>query len=226
MNEKISQRIRRIITGSANSIVTKIEGLAPEIILEQAINEVDGALDEVKVELGRTTAQRHHVSKAMGKLNAEHSQLDESLKIASEDSRRDLQEAGVSRQLDIEDQLSLLESQLGDLGHEETELNKAIAGLVAKRNEMEEDLEDFKVATKEADRLAEQTSGSESGGRVSPQIKADRAERAFDRVLRNTTGVARARVKGASAESEKLVELADLNKKARIEARLKAMGQD
>lgn len=225
MNEKISQRIRRIITGSANSIVTKIEGLAPEMILEQAINEVDGALDEVKVELGRTTAQRHHVSKAMSKLNAEHGQLDESLRIAGEDGRRDLQEAGVSRQLDIEDQLSLLESQLADLGHEESEYNKAIAGLVAKRNEMEDDLEDFKVAKKEADRLAAQSSGSESGGRVSPQIKADRAERAFDRVLRNTTGVARARVKGASAESEKLVELADLSKKARIEARLKAMEQ-
>jgi phage shock protein A len=225
MNEKISQRIRRIVTGSANSIVTKIEGLAPEMILEQAINEVDGALDEVKVELGRTTAQRHHVSKAMSKLNAEHSSLAESLKIAGNDGRRDLQEAGVSRQLDIEDQLSLLESQLADLGHEETELNRAIAGLVGKRNEMEEDLEDFKVATKEAARIADQAGGNEGGGGVSPQIKADRAERAFDRVLRNSTGVGRVRIKGASAESEKLVELADLNKKSRIEARLKAMDQ-
>lgn len=221
MNEKISQRIRRIITGTANSIVTKIEGLAPEIVLEQAINEVDGALDEVRVELGRTTAQKHHVSKAIGKLNHEHSQLEEQMVVAKSDARRDLLEAGISRQIDIEDQLAALDSQLADLGNEETEMNKAIAGLVAKRNEMEEDLADFKAVQKEAAQVAESTGGSSDGS--TPQIKADRAERAFDRVIRNTTGVARTRVKGGSVESTKLVELADLNKQARIEARLKSM---
>lgn len=221
MNEKISQRIRRIISGSANSIVSKIEGLAPEIILEQAINEVDGALDEVRVELGRSTAQKHHVSKAIGKLNHEHSQLEEQMSVAKTDGRRDLLEAGVSRQIDIEDQLAALESQLTDLGVEESELNKAIAGLVAKRNEMEEDLDDFKSTQKEAARLAESTGAAADG--ATPQLKADRAERAFDRVIRNTSGVSRARIKSNSAESAKLVELADLNKQARIEARLKSM---
>ncbi|GAB5559907.1 MAG: hypothetical protein SynsKO_15540 [Synoicihabitans sp.] len=221
MNEKISQRIRRIITGTANSIVTKIEGLAPEIVLEQAINEVDGALDEVRVELGRTTAQKHHVSKAISKLNQEHSQLEEQMSVAKTDGRRDLLEAGVSRQIDIEDQLAALESQLTDLGEEESELNKAIAGLVAKRNEMEEDLDDFKATQKEAARLAESTGAAVDG--TTPQLKADRAERAFDRVIRTTSGVSRARIKGNSEESAKLVELADLNKQARIEARLKSM---
>lgn len=221
MNEKISQRIRRIITGTANSIVTKIEGLAPEIVLEQAINEVDGALDEVRVELGRTTAQKHHVSKAIEKLNQEHSQLEAQMAVAKTDGRRDLLEAGVSRQIDIEDQLAALDSQLTDLGNEESELNTATAGLVAKRNEMEEDLADFKAVQKEAAQVAEAT-GSSAGG-ATPQIKADRAERAFDRVIRNTTGVSRTRVKGGSAESEKLMELADLNKQARIAARLKSM---
>jgi len=221
MNEKISQRIRRIISGTANSIVSKIEGLAPEIVLEQAINEVDGALDEVRVEWGRSTAQKHHVSKAIGKLNHEHTQLEEQMTVAKADGRRDLLEAGVSRQIDIEDQLGALESQLTDLGHEESELNKAIAGLVGKRNEMEEDLDDFKTTQKEAGRAAE-ASGVVADGR-SPQLKADRAERAFDRVIRNTSGVSRVRIKGNSAESAKLVELAELNKQARIEARLKSM---
>lgn len=221
MNDKISHRIRRIISGTANSIVTKIEGLAPEIILEQAINEVDGALDEVRVELGRSTAQKHHVSKAIGKLNNEHTQLDEQMSVAKTDARRDLLEAGISRQIDIEDQLAALESQLTDLGSEESELNTAIAGLVAKRNEMEEDLDDFKTTQKEAARAAE-SSGAVADG-ATPQLKADRAERAFDRVIRNTSGVSRARVKSNSVESAKLVELADLNKQARIDARLKSM---
>ena len=37
MKESISSRIRRIIAGTANSIVEKIEGLAPEAVLKEAI---------------------------------------------------------------------------------------------------------------------------------------------------------------------------------------------
>ncbi|MDP0498001.1 MAG: PspA/IM30 family protein, partial [Verrucomicrobiota bacterium JB024] len=130
MNDTISSRIRRIITGTASSIVSKIEGLAPEVVLEQAIAEVDAALDEVKAELGRVTAQKYHVSKAMTKLNEEHSRIEEQTMEAHKQGRKDLVEAAISRQLDIEDQLPALESQLGELGRQEEELNKAIAGLV------------------------------------------------------------------------------------------------
>lgn len=224
MKDTISNRIRRIITGTASSIVSKIEGLAPEVVLEQAVAEVDDALDEVKAELGRTTAQKYHVSKAMTKLNEEHSRIEEQTGEALKQGRKDLVETAISRQIDIEDQLPALENQLSELGRQEAELNQAIAGLVAKRNEMEDELHDFKVSQKEASAAASTTEpGAHGSAPASATGKADKAERAFTRVIQDATGVRRTAIKAGSDESAKLVELAHLNKKARIEARMKAL---
>ncbi len=223
MNDSISNRIRRIITGTASSIVTKIEGIAPEVVLQQAIAEVDGALDEVKAELGRITAQKYHVSKAMTKLNEEHSRIDEQTAEAHKQGRSDLVEAAISRQLDIEDQLPALESQLGELGRQEEEFNKAITGLVAKRNEMDDELYEFKQAQKQAAATGEPTADGGAPAPGNAAAKADRAERAFTRVLQDATGVRRGALKASTEESGKLVELAHLNKRARIEARMKAL---
>lgn len=223
MNDTISSRIRRIITGTASSIVSKIEGLAPEVVLEQAIAEVDGALDEVKAELGRVTAQKYHVSKAMTKLNEEHSRIEEQTTEAHKQGRKDLVEAAISRQLDIEDQLPALESQLGELGRQEEELNKAIAGLVAKRNEMDDELFEFKQAQKEAAATGATDTPAGTSANGGAAAKADRAERAFSRVLQDATGVRRTALKAGSEETAKLVELAHLNKRARIEARMKEL---
>ncbi len=115
MKDSISARIRRIITGTANSIVSRIEGLAPETILEQAIDEVDSAIDEVKAELGLVIAQKHHVSKAMSRLNEENVRLEEQILVAMREGRDDLAETAVGRQVDIEDQLPALENQLAHL---------------------------------------------------------------------------------------------------------------
>ena len=71
--KSISSRIRRIIAGTANSIVEKIEGLAPEAVLKEAIREVDSAIDEVRAEMGdfsrSTTSPRPSASstKSMGR---------------------------------------------------------------------------------------------------------------------------------------------------------------
>ena len=193
-------------------------------MLEQAIAEVDAALDEVKAELGRVTAQKYHVSKAMTKLNEEHSRIEEQTMEAHKQGRKDLVEAAISRQLDIEDQLPALESQLGELGRQEEELNKAIAGLVAKRNEMDDELFEFKQAQKEAAATGSTDTPAGTSAHGGAAAKADRAERAFSRVLQDATGVRRTAIKAGSEESAKLVELAHLNKKARIEARMKELG--
>jgi phage shock protein A len=181
-------------------------------------------LDEVKAELGRVTAQKYHVSKAMTKLNEEHSRIEEQTMEAHKQGRKDLVEAAISRQLDIEDQLPALESQLGELGRQEEELNKAIAGLVAKRNEMDDELFEFKQAQKEAAATGSADSPAGASANGGAAAKADRAERAFSRVLQDATGVRRAALKAGSEETAKLVELAHLNKRARIEARMKELG--
>lgn len=99
MKDTISSRITRIIAGTANSIVSRIEGLAPEAILEQAILEVDGAIDEVRAELGRILVQKHHVTRALGRLNEEHAKLDEQIDEAVKQTRDDLAEVAIGRQV-------------------------------------------------------------------------------------------------------------------------------
>lgn len=222
MNDTISARIRRIITGTANSIVTKIEGLAPETILEQAIDEVDNALDEIRAELGRVMAQKHHVTKTISKLNEEHHAIEEQVAVAYKEGREDLLETAMARQVDIEDQLPALENQLTALSGQERELNQAITGVIAKRGEMEDELFDYRETMKKQAMSGDQADTAASGG-GSPLAKAEIAENAFTRVMQNATGVRRGTIRASNEESAKLVELAELNRKAKIETKLQAL---
>ncbi len=222
MKESISSRITRIITGTANSIVSKIEGLAPGAILEQAINEVDGAVDEVRAELGRILVQKHHVTKTLARLNDEHNKLEDQIGTAIQQGREDLAEVAIGRQVDIEDQLPTLESQLSDLAAQETQLNQAIAGLLAKRNEMEDELLEYRRSRQSAGADAVAGAAGEDGSKGSALSKAEKAGNAFKRVLQSETGVRRDDLKAGSEERARLVELAQLNRKAKIESRLKA----
>jgi len=223
MNESISARIRRIITGTANSIVSKIEGLAPEVILEQAIDEVDDALDEVRTEVGRITAQKHHVTKTMSRLNDEHTKLEDQMSVAISEGRKDLIESACGRQVDIEDQLPALENQLADLSQKEKQLNEAVAGLIAKRGEMEDELYAYEQEKKAM--AANAAANGEAGvaGGSDALNKADKAEGAFNRTLQKATGVRRGSLRASHKDSAKLMELAELNRKARIEAKMKAL---
>lgn len=221
MKDSIANRISRIIAGTANSIVSKIEGLAPEIVLEQAISEVDSALDEVRAELGAITAQKHHVSKTMARLNHEHSDLDAQVMTAYEKGRKDLVESALARQTDIEDQLPALEGQLARLSAQEKDHNQAVTGLIGKRNEMEDEMQEFR---------SNQRAQAISSDGVSVPVasdsalwKAQKADHAFSRVIQRTTGINRSALTSNSRESAKLVELANLSRNAKIEAKLKAL---
>ena len=124
--------------------------------------------------------------------------------------------------MDIEDQLPALENQLAGLSDQGSEFDQAITGLIAKRNEMEEELFHFKETVKEAQ--SESASASQGAAdKESSEAKVARAERAFNRVLRNATGVRRERFKASNEENAKLVELAELSRQAKIEGKLKAL---
>lgn len=219
MKESISSRVRRIITGTASTIVARIEGLAPEMILAQAVDEIDGAIDEVRAELGTVTAQQHQVRKAIAKLNAEHAKLEGQVDTAMGGGRKDLVEAAVARQVDIEDQLPALEHQIAELAAQEAELNQAVTGLLSKRHEMDEQLFEFKRQRNQAG-LSGEPDGAPKGSALG---KADRAGKAFDRVLQDATGVRTADFRTSLEDRAKLVELSQLSRKAKIEARLKAL---
>lgn len=201
--------------------MSKIEGLAPEAVLEQAISEVDSALDEVRSELGAITARKHHVSKTMARLNHEHAELEEQVVIAYKEGRKDLVESALARQTDIEDQLPALEGQLARYSVQEGDHNQALTGLIAKRNEMEDELQEFSNSRKAQAVSVED--GVVPANSDSAIWKAQKAENAFSRIIQRTTGINRTALTSNSRESAKLVELANLSRSAKIEAKLKAL---
>jgi phage shock protein A len=217
MNESISSRVGRIISGSLNAIVDAVESAAPEAVMQEAIREVDGAIDEVRVELGKVIASKHMASTRLMSENQKHTDLAEKLELAIKEGRDDLAETAISTQLDIEAQIPVLESTISDMAAKEKELEGYIAALKAKKNEMQNELEQFQQAQKEASVINAQGEAISTDG-VDRDV--EKASSTFERVIKNASGVS-SRITNHDRESaEKMAELDALAKKNRIQERL------
>lgn len=218
MADTLKSRVGRVVAGSLHALLDRIEDLAPEAAMEQAIREADAVLDEVRHELGIASANRHLAQQQHAKLNQQHETLSAQIEQALAAARDDLAEAAVARQLDIEAQIPVLETTLADMARQESELQGYVAALLAKRREMEGALADYR-----RNRAQAVTSGAAAtaGGL---QQRIDQATGAFDRIHGRQTGLAG--TSGTTVEqATKLRELEDLargNKIAERLARLKA----
>jgi len=209
MKEGITVRVGRIIGGSLNALIDAVEGAAPTVVLEEAIREVDGAIDEVRSEIGQTLARRQIANARLMEANDRHEELTEKITIALKEAREDLAEAAQGRQIDIEDQIPVLERDIADAGEEHKELEGYLAALQAKKREMQEELKKFTKAR-------EKTLGgagdpqADRAGKVEKRV--EKATSAFDRILEKQTGLAGA---PASVDSKTAADLAELEKIAR-----------
>ena len=130
--------------------------------------------------------------------------LQEQITVALKANREDLAEVGISKQMDIEAQLPVLERTLEDASKQSKELEGFIAALQAKKREMEEELNRFR-------------SHSETADESSTAEQVSKAEEAFNRVM----GMNAPSVK--TPNDAKLAELEALTRQNRIEERLRAM---
>ncbi|HRE42519.1 MAG TPA: PspA/IM30 family protein [Terricaulis sp.] len=219
MSETLVARVKRLISGGVNSLVDAVENASPELVMREAIREVDQALDEVRDELGLVIANKHHANKRLMAASAKHEDLTENVGLAVAQGRDDLAEAAIARQLDIEAQLPVLESALHDTSARETELEGYIVALQARKREMEEDLAAYLSSREVEGGPAGAGSRVASGRRA--EKKADKAQGAFNRVLGAATGVA-----GTPAidrqTATKLAELEQVKRENRIRERLAA----
>jgi len=222
MSESISARVGRIISGGLNAIVDAMESAAPDMVMEQVLRELDGAIDEVRAELGRVTAGRHLASSRLAEENRRHSELAEQIRTAVAEERDDLAEAGIAEQLDIEAQIPVLERAITESAEKEKELEGYIRALQARKRELRAELKRFaesRAGAATGANQATQASGEGVGARVA------RAETAFDRILEKQTGLAVDR--GDVGERKpKLVELEELARKNRVAERLAALKTD
>ena len=217
MSESLASRVKRLVSGSANMIVTAVESLAPEMVMEEAIREVDSAIDDVRAELGQVMTRQYHATRRLAGENKKHEELSESIKVALAEKREDLAEAGVGKLLDIEAQIPVLESAIGETREAQVELEGYVAALRARKREMKEELREYRAAQKEAAASGGGDGGGPKGSDTERRV--EKASEAFDRAMEIGGGIG-----GGEAPDRKSAamnaELEQLARKNRVNERL------
>ncbi len=224
MKEKLINRVGRIISGSVHSLIDTIENAAPETVLSEAIREIESAIDEVRTELGKVVAKKHLASSKLMEENKKHEDLSEKIELAVKEKRDDLAEAAISRQLDIETQIPILEITIDDCDDQEKELENYVNALQAKKREMKEELIQFKNAVKDGNTSSGRDSVPDGAGSVENQVA--KAESAFERVIENATGIPGQNVVSERKTAAQLAELEDIARKNKIQERLSKIKRD
>ncbi len=222
MNESVTDRVGRLISGSLNALIDAVENAAPETVMEEAIRELDCAIDEVKAELGKVVASKHIANKRLMDENKKHEKLAENIEVAIKENREDLASAAISQQLDIEAQIPILESTIVDCSNQEKELEGYINALQAKKRQMREELRQYQDS-QEGSVLAATPQGETAGSKNDVASKVDKAESAFDRIFEKATGVLSSSNSGNDQNAAKVVELEKLALDNRIKERLAAI---
>lgn len=206
--ETIGSRVTRLITGSINGLIDAAENISPTMIMRESIKEVDSAISDIRSELGILEVKKRNIEDSLNRDKTVHSELLEQITTAIESSRDDLAEAGLGKQIDIEAQLTVLEEEQKSVNKEIKRYGEYIIALQGKKREMKEAL-DSKVANEKD--VSFEKSVNES---------VSKADAAFNRINGSSSGINSLKDNGNEADLE---ELADLNRKKRIENRLDAL---
>jgi phage shock protein A len=207
--ESALKRIGRVIAGMANLAIDAAEGVNPEAVITQAIREIDAAADEVRTDLGKATAERHRLDARRQQLLREKAELDARVRLALQENRDDLAEAGIARQVDIEAQVGVLERMLAETDEKIAQHGQTIDAIAASRREAEQTRKEFRESQSEH-HVDGQASGNKPAG---PMTKVARAQAAAARV----TGVPASPV---NTNAQTLGELAELQRDREVKSRL------
>lgn len=214
MADSLKTRVGRVITGSVHALLDRIEDLNPQAAMEQALREADGVIDEVRHELGLVSASRHLAQQQHAKLNRSHEELRDQIAQALAAQREDLARAAVSRQIDIEAQIPVIETTLADLARQEQELQGFTAALLAKKREMQEALAQFRNSR------AATESAAQPSGQSSVEQRLGKVTDAFDKIYQRQTGLDGTQRTGNLDQASRLNELEALVRDHKISERM------
>lgn len=209
MSKGYITRIGRLISASANTLIDSLENVAPLMVMEQTIREIDEAIADVRQQLGKTEAARYLSTQSLNKDNTQHTELQEQIEVAVNAGRDDLAEVAIARQMDIEAMIPVIEKSIADADAEITELNSYIQALQAKKREMEDAAEDYR-------KTEAHISSSENGSESNTDQKVNAATATFNRVM----SAAGAPGVSENKDAGKLAELESLSRSNRIQERL------
>jgi phage shock protein A len=185
MAESIFLRVRRILSGTVEDAVDRMEHQGGETVMREAIREVDRAIDEVRADHEAAVTRRLHAIRQQKMLAERIEQLTGKAKVAIEQGRDDLAEAALTRQVDFETQAAQLAKTQNDSVEIEAKLDDNMTALKARKVQMEEALSAFLVAKQEA------SLGGDGGINAERSVakQVERAEAAFDRAMTGAGGV-------------------------------------
>lgn len=216
MKQSLAERVSRLISASAHALIDVVENSAPDAVMEQAIREVDAAVEETRHELGRVLTAKHHATQQLAKLNNEHDTLESQAEQAVRSGRDDLAMAAIERQTNIEAQLPVLQATVEDCLAEEAKYNQYVSALKGKRQEMQDELARFRQQQKQP-ALATAAAGAPDS---TVDSKVEKATAAFDQVFQRATGVSPNTAAADRQNAEALAELEQLSKQNRLQERL------
>ncbi|VFQ42730.1 PspA/IM30 family protein [Desulfoluna butyratoxydans] len=219
-SERLWKRVRRIVSGSVNSVVSALEGAVPESVMEETIRDVEGAMDEVREELGKVVAGKHLASKRLMAMNRTYEELTGSIELAVRENRDDLAEAAIGKQMDIEAQIPILESAVADNAAQEKELESYLSALKAQKREMTEVLAQYREAVRAEGEAGDAPQGASGSGDVARRVAE--AQATFERVTAKASGMGTLSTETGRADAVKLAELEEMARSNRVRERLAA----
>ena len=179
MADTMIARIRRIIAAHLEDAVDLRERAGGASVMREAIREVERIINEVRAEHSAAMVRQHQSARQARLFRDRLTDLDQKARFALAEGRKDLAEAAISRHIDFEAQVALLEEAGSEAKAEASQLDGSLAALQARKAQMEEDLAAVEAMQSAAD-----------GGRApapGPSIHAgrrvERAEGAFRRAL-------------------------------------------
>jgi len=221
MAESIFARVSRLLSATVEDAVDRMEQAGGDAVMREAIREADRAIDQVKAEHESTMTRRLQAARQQKMLIERAEELTTKAKFALAEGREDLAEAALSRQIDFEAQAKDLDSVQQQAREEEQWLENGLAALGARKRQMEDALQAYLAARRDA------ASGGDGPGRGprgpgrSAEKKVDAAEQAFDRAMAGAGGVGFAR---ADADTINCVaEIDGMQKSATVAERLAAL---
>jgi len=218
-SENLSNRVIRLLSASAHSVLDNLEGRNPEAMMGHFIRELDDAIAEVAAALGRDEAAKRLAASSIARQNNEIETLGERIELAVKESRDDAAKAGIAKQLDLEDTIAALHRSLDEATDHAAEHEKTLLGLRAKRREMESALQAFIASQAKATGAGAAGAAGQLGAGARSSDKAERAEAGFNRTMARATGVV-GTVASTSADAAHLRDLETMQRDHRIAERL------
>ncbi|HEX5513090.1 MAG TPA: PspA/IM30 family protein [Gammaproteobacteria bacterium] len=144
MKQSLVERIGQLIRANTHALVNALDDGAPDLLVEQALRNVDATIEEARHALGQVLSKQHHATQQLAQLTSERELLAAQAEQAVRASRDDLAILAIERQIDIEAQLPQLQATIADCLANEAEYNRHIAALQNQRQELQAELARFR----------------------------------------------------------------------------------